>query len=235
MNSNTFTKLEYYYNNVPGKGLCRNNLIYTSLISIDKKTFVQWYHNDTEYHQGKNEVIDPAKMDEKWSRELCYLCHMNLFAPECIPVIKDIDLINKKIYLEVDGLDFWEQAGCDSANFDNVLPNWQEQMLAIIRVHKNLGLYKYSLHPSSYFIVQGKLKSINYFFTHHATEGPLVLADYSSHISSDRQEKMRKYIEQQGIDWHKPTSQNILQHLCFDSFGIDYPQDFIKRAKAIYD
>ena len=31
--------MKYYYNNVPGKGLCRNNLIYTSLINEDKTEF----------------------------------------------------------------------------------------------------------------------------------------------------------------------------------------------------
>ncbi|MEY4334708.1 MAG: hypothetical protein RLZZ196_3458, partial [Bacteroidota bacterium] len=64
---------EYYYNNVPGVGLTRNNLIYTSLISTDKKVFVQWYHNDSEYHKGQNEIVDPDKMEEKWQREVKFL------------------------------------------------------------------------------------------------------------------------------------------------------------------
>ena len=66
--------MKYYYNNVPGQGLCRNNLIYTSLISEDKKLFCKWYHNDTEYHKGKNQVVDPDKMEEKWIREVNYIC-----------------------------------------------------------------------------------------------------------------------------------------------------------------
>ena len=66
-------KYEYYYNNVPGETPSRNNLIYTSLISEDKKTFVQWYHNDTEYHKGQNEIVDPDLMKEKWNREVTYL------------------------------------------------------------------------------------------------------------------------------------------------------------------
>ena len=66
------TNFEYYYNNVPNKGLCRNNLIYTSLISKDKKTFCQWYYNDTEYHYGHNQVVDPSLMKEKFDREVMY-------------------------------------------------------------------------------------------------------------------------------------------------------------------
>ena len=228
-------KYNYYYNNVPGQGLCRNNLIYTSLISDDNKTFVQWYYNDTEYHQGKNEVVDPAKMEEKWLREVNYLTHMRNNFPDLIPKITKIDLDAKKIFLEIDGVDFWNLAKCDIANYNSVLPDWQEQMLNIIRAHKSLGLYKYSMHPSSYFVVDGKLKSINYFFCHREEEGPLVLSDYKSHIHSGRQELMKEHIEKLDISWDGPTPQRILQKLCFDSFRTNYPIDFIEKAKAIYD
>lgn len=228
-------KYNYYWNNVPGQGLCRNNLIYTSLMSEDNKTFVQWYYNDTEYHKGMNEVVNPAKMQEKWLREVNYLTHMRNNFPDLIPKITKIDLDAKKIYLEVDGPDFWNQAKCDVANYDSVLPNWQDQMLNIIKAHKFLGLYKYSMHPSSYFVVDGKLKSINYFFCHRKEEGPLVLSDYKSHIYSDRQELMREHIEKIGIDWDNPTPQHVLQKLCFDSFKTNYPIEFIEKAKAIYD
>jgi hypothetical protein len=93
-------KFNYYYNQIPGGELWRNNLIYTSLISEDKKTFVQWYHNDSEYHRGMNEVVDPALMEEKWQRELKYITLMNDFYPEHIPVILDINLSEKKIYFQ---------------------------------------------------------------------------------------------------------------------------------------
>jgi hypothetical protein len=226
---------QYYYNITPEHGKVRNNLIYTSFISLDKKTFVQWYHNDTEYHKGQNQVIDPAKMDDKWNREICYLTYMSDWYPDLVPRIQEIDLINKKIYLEIDGVDFWQQADCDMENYDKVLPDWQEQMLAIIKAHRSLDLYKYSMHPSSYFIVGGKLKSINYFFCHEKREGPLTLADYKSHISTDRQKQMRQHIEKIGIRWDSPEPQHVLQKLCLDSFRTNYPADFIEKAKAIYD
>ena len=75
----------------------------------------------------------------------------------------NIDLDARKLYLEVDGVDFWNRADCDVANYVKVVPDWQEQMLNIIQTYKDLGWYKYSMHPSSYFVVNGKLKSINYF------------------------------------------------------------------------
>lgn len=224
----------YYYNDVPGIGLCRNNLIYTSLMSEDQKTFVQWYYNDPEYHKGQNEVVDPSKMEEKWLREVNYLTHMRNNFPDLVPKIINIDLDRKKLYLEVNGLDFWNRAKCNVANYSSVVPDWEEQMLNILQAHRTLGLYKFSLHPSSYFVVDGKLKSINYFFCYKEHEGPISIADHASHIYSARQDIMREQIEQLGLSWDQPEPLNTLQHLCFESFRSNYTDSFIERAKGIY-
>lgn len=227
-------KYEYYWNDIPGVGLSRNNLIYTSLISEDKKTFVQWYFNDVNYHKDQNEVVDPTLMEDKWDREILYLNQMKQYYPDLIPKVKEIDIIEKKIYLEVDGLDFWNRAGCLTENYDSVLPDWQEQMLTIIQAYKDLGWYKFSMHPSSYFVVDGKLKSINYFFVYDQNEGPISIADHSSHIHSHRQEIMRKQVEAMGLTWDVPQPLSKLQELCFESFRTNYPADFIEKAKEIY-
>jgi hypothetical protein len=224
---------EYYYNNVPGHGLCRNNLIYTSLMSTDKKVFVQWYHNDSEYHKGQNQVIDPKLMNDKFHRELHFLHNMAHHNPELVPKILDVNIPEQKIYLEVTGSDFWEQAGCDIVNYDNVLPDWQEQMLAIIKAHHARGWYKYSMHPSSYFIVDGKLKSINYFFTYSSNEGPISIADHASHIYSTRQDEMKKYITDLGISWDDPQPLPLMEKLCWNSFRTNYPTEFINKVLAI--
>jgi len=221
---------EYYYNDVPGMGLTRNNLIYTSLINKEKTMFVQWYYNDTGYHFGQNEVVDPAKMNEKWEREVKYLKLMTDHFPQHVPKIYRIDYAEKKIFLQVDGTDFWNQAACDQKNYNAVLPNWQEQMLEIIQAHKSLGLHKYSMHPSSYFIVNGKLKSINYFFTYHKDEDIISIKEVESHIHSNRQAEMKKHLATLGIEWNKPQPWTVMDKLCWNSFRTNYPEDFIERA-----
>jgi hypothetical protein len=230
---NEMTNFEYYYNNVPGQGPCRNNLIYTSLISQDKKTFVQWYYNDSEYHRGQNQVIDPTKMEEKWLREVNYITQMRNAFPDLVPTIKNIDLENKKLHLEIDGPDFWERAGCDMANYDDVLPDWQDQMLNIIQAHKRLALHKYSMHPSSYFIVDGRLKSINYFFTYRDNEPNVSIQDVESHIYSTRQDEMRKHLSSLGIEWNKPQPWAVMDQLCWNSFSTNYPAEFLEKVKCI--
>ena len=226
-------KFNYYYNQVPGQGNQRNNLIYTSLMSEDKKTFVQWYYNDTEYHQGQNEIVDPNKMEEKWLREVNYLTQMRNKYPDLVPRIINIDLAARKLYLEVDGIDFWNRADCDVANYDKVVPDWQEQMLNIIQTYKDLGWYKYSMHPSSYFVVDGKLKSINYFFTYRETEPNISIAEVESHIYITRQDEMRKHLERLGIEWDQPQPWKIMDDLCWASFSNNYPTEFIERIRCI--
>ena len=227
-------EFEYYYNNVPGKGLCRNNLIYTSLISKDRKTFCQWYYNDEGYHGGHNEVVDPNLMDEKFLREVRFLNMMYHHAPEHIPDILDIDYKTKKIYLAIDGADLWERSNCDFNIFDAVLPDWKQQMLTIFRTYVSLGIYKYSLHPSSYFIVDGKLKSINYFFCYTETDKRISLNEVMSHISSNRRKDLLPKMAAMGIDVDKPTNFMEIQKLAFESFKTDFPEDIMDDGCSIY-
>lgn len=226
-------EFKYYYNNVPGKGLCRNNLIYTSLISKSRTVFCQWYHNDTDYHKGHNQVVDPSLMDEKFEREIKYLEIMRKEYPQHIPKFS-VDYEYRKVYLEVDGPDMWEIAGCQGTDYSKVLPDWDKQMLEIIQSHKDIGLTKYSLHPSSYFIVDGKLKSMNYFFTYDQTDDPISLRSVMSHISEDRQADLFPKMQANGIDVDAPTAHNDIQILAFDSFKTNFRDDVMEKAKEIY-
>jgi len=228
-------KFNYYYNNVPNKGLCRNNLIYTSLISEDCKTFCQWYYNDEGYHGGHNQVVDPMLMQEKFDREVYGLMQMDENGySEHIPEF-DIDTKERKIYLDIEGYDIWEQAGCTGEDYSQVLPDWDEQMLEIFAAHKSIGMYKYSLHPSSYFVVNGKLKSINYFFTYFdEIDSPISLRSVMSHISEDRQADLLPKMSSMGIDVDKPTPHKEIQLLAFESFKTNFTADVMEKAKLIY-
>lgn len=228
------TRFDYYYNNVPTKGLCRNNLIYTSLISRDKKTFCQWYHNDTDYHRGQNQIVDKDLMDEKFSREIKYLTLMSEYFPDFIPNIQNIDVVEKKIYLEIEDYDMWELAGCKGTDYTQILNDWDVQMLDIFRAHKKLGLTKYSLHPSSYFIVKGCLKSINYFFTYDQNDLDISLRSVMSHISKDRQLDLFPKMRAMGIDVDIAVPHKQIQILAFESFKTNFRTDVMENAKKIY-
>lgn len=226
-------KYNYYYNNVPGIGLCRNNLIYTSLMSEDKKTFVKWYYNNTDYHKGQNEIVDPSKMEEKWNREIIFLLKMSKSNPDMVPEILDIDEIEKKIYLRIDGLDFWNRSNCSVDQYNYVISDWQDQMISIINAHKKQGWHKYSMHPSSYFVVNGTLKSINYFFTYKSSEPFISIKEVETHIHSNRQKEIQKNVKNLNIKWDEPQPWSTLDLLCWESFRNNYPDDFIEKVKCL--
>jgi hypothetical protein len=183
---------------------------------------------------GMNEVVDPKLMESKWERELKYITLMNDFYPEHIPVILDINLSEKKIYFQIEGADFWQQHYDRNCSYEQVLPDWEDQMLDIIQSHKNLDLYKYSMHPSSYFVVDGKLKSINYFFTYHKNEPHVTIEEFKTHISLERRSKLEKIMLEKNLNWESKVPFSDLQNLCFESFRSNYPNNFIERAKQIY-
>lgn len=226
---------QYYYNNVPNKGLCRNNLIYTSLISQNQTVFCQWFHNDTDYHKGQNQVVDPSLMDLKFRHEIRGLKYMyDQGFKDLIPEF-EIDSQEKKVYLKIDGPDMWEQAGCQGQDYSQVLKDWDQQMLDIFRAHHSIGLYKYSLHPSSYFVVKGKLKSMNYFFSYlKGVDEPISLASVMSHISEDRQADLFPKMKAAGIEVDKPQDFCKIQLLAFDSFKNNFRNDVMESAKKIY-
>lgn len=229
------SEFEYYYNDVPGKGLCRNNLIYTSLISKDKTMFCQHYVNDTDYHKGQNQVVDPSLMNEKWLREVNFITQMRNVYPDLVPEITNMDLSQNKMFFKIQGVDFWQQTLDNNCSYDDILPNWQEQMLDIFKAHKALGIYKYSLHPSSYFIVDGKLKSFNYFFCYRDIDPKISLRSVMSHISEDRQADLFPKMAILGIDVDTPTPHHTIQQLAFESFKTNFPADFMNEARKIYE
>lgn len=225
---------DYYYNNVPSKGYCRNNLVYTSLISKDKKTFCQWYYNDTKYHDNKNEVVDPTLMKEKFEREVRGLLAMEQSGyADLIPKF-DINFKDKKIYLEVDGPDIWERVNCVGKDYSSVVTDWQDQMLEIFKAHKEIDMFKFSLHPSSYFLVNNKLKSINYFFSYFQRDPLISPSSVMSHISQDRRKELFPMMEKMGIYTDQKYPFVDLQILAFESFKNNFPNQFIERAKQIY-
>ena len=228
------TDFEYYYNNVPGIGLCRNNLIYTSLINKSKTVFCQHYVNDTDYHKGQNQIVDSSLMEEKWLREVNFITQMRNKYPALVPTIINIELDKRKMYFEIQGVDFWQQTLDNNCTYDDVLPNWREQMLDIFKAHKALGIYKYSLHPSSYFIVDGQLKSINYFFCYNNASAPISLRSVMSHISEDRQADLFPKMLALGIDVDAPTPHDQIQQLEFESFKTNFPADFMDKCKRLY-
>jgi hypothetical protein len=82
--------------------------------------------------------------------------------------------------------------------------------------------------------VDGKLKSINYFFCYKDHEPMITLRSVMSHISEDRQADLFPKMTAMGIDIDAPTAFKDIQLLAFESFKTNFPADFMDEAKQVY-
>jgi len=220
--------MTYYYNTVPGIGKCRNNLVYTSI--IDNNKFICHYTVDQLYHNDNCLPIDI--LNEKYQRDAKFTKQFAEKFPQHVPTIIDID--NNKIIYEYADVDFWQQADCDKNNFDKILPDWQEQMLEILAAYRACGIWKYSLHPSSYFVIDGKLRSINHFFCYSDNEPQIEINDIINIISDDRKQKLLDFCKLKNIDIKDQMPFSVYGQIALESFRSNYPNDFIDKAKQLY-
>lgn len=220
--------MKYYYNTVPGIGKCRNNLVYTSF--VDNNQFVCNYTVDQKYHN--NECLDKLQLDEKYSRDKKFTMLFAKYFPQHLPKI--IDCNDNKIVFEYVDVDFWQQANCNADNFSKVLPDWQEQMLEILAAYRSCNIWKYSLHPSSYFVIDGKLRSINHFFCYSGDEELITISDIMNIISKDRKQKLLNFCTAKNINVNDKLPFSVYGQIALESFRSNYPDDFIDKAKQLY-
>lgn len=223
---------EYYYNHVPGVGLCRNNLVYTSKIDRQNKLFSVHYTYDQMYHMNK--CLSEDALEIRWQREIKFTKQMIKSFPEHVLEIKHINMDTREIIFNIKGDDFWQLANCNHENYNDVLPDWQEQIIKILKDYRRAGIWKYSLHPSSFFVVDGKLKNINHFFCYNDNEQHVAITEVLDHISDDRKDKLLKYLDAKNIQVTDSAPWGTYAQICLESFKSNYPTGFIERAKEIY-
>jgi hypothetical protein len=107
-------------------------------------------------------------------------------------------------------------------------------MLDIIRSYKTLGVYKMSMHPSSYFIVDGKMKGINYFFCYTDHDEEITMSSLMSHISKDRQKTLQPIFDSLKINPDELTPFWKIQTLTFETFKTNFLDSVMEQAKLIY-
>lgn len=214
------------YYNLEGTEYVRANLVYTPYVSPDNTTFCMSFNRDCAYHKNENENI-------LWSEELLtdrFLKEIKFHAQAAAKIptltVKDIDYLERKIFLEWHGNDFYMQ-GLTAGGYDKVLPNWQAQWVDLIKKMRSTDIFKISLHPNSWVAHQGTLIPFNWFFCYTENETPITLRSLLIQISAGRQDKLGS------LDLDLPRSPRELQEIAFNSFRHNYPADLINEALTL--
>jgi hypothetical protein len=215
------TNWDYYYN-LEGTEHVRANLVYTPYVSPDKKTLCMSFNRDLDYHKYDYENIrwNAEILKERFDKEL----EFHSIASKVMPTLKlqDVDMDNRKIFLEWHGNDFLMQGMTNG--YDSVLPDWQAQWIDRIETMWANDIYKISLHPNSWVAHDGELIPFNWFFCYHENNAPITIRSLLLQISTGRQEKLV------GIDIDAELTPKQLQTIAFHSFKNNYPTELIENV-----
>ena len=151
---------EYCYKIQDGV-LTNTNLLYSPLKNTLGDTLcMSWDVNDP--YQSNNESLTQDLIDFFFEREVKYL---SIFKDKpWAPEIKEVDLNNKKIFIEWNNISLNAIINNDNLDLNNECPNWKEQIFNILSDINNAGYYKLALYPHCFFLnKEGLIKTIDFY------------------------------------------------------------------------
>lgn len=155
---------KYFYKIDPvHRYLTESNLLYTPLINPEGNVMCMWWDINSQY-QPEHERLTIDLIDFFFNKELTYLTKFQ--NKPWTPKIIDLDQTNKKIYMEWNKETLNNIIYTDGRSLDVEIPNWQEQIFAILKDIYDMGYYKMALYPHCFFIdALGQLKTFDFYST----------------------------------------------------------------------
>lgn len=137
------------------------NMLYTPLISPDRKILCMWYDETNEY-QRYNKTLTKELTNFFFDLELKNLKHFQKY--DWAPRIIQEDIPNKKIFVEFNNETINYAVVSPNRDLNSECPNWKEQIFNILKDINNDGYYKMALYPHCFFISEeGKVKTIDFY------------------------------------------------------------------------
>ncbi len=231
MDRNSLIGWDYYWNEEPGD-IYRANLVYTAHVSPDRKTFCMKFFRDVNYHKDpvENALWTENLLEDRFRRELKFYHSAKSIMP--VTEVIDVDEKQREIYIRWPGEDFYMMGYRSS--YDQVLPNWKEQIKQRFQEMWSLGILKFSMHPNSWLVFDdGILRPFNWFFSFDRKEEQRSIGEYLIQLSDSRREKLLPLLEKFNIDIDKKYDLWNLQNICFESFRHNYPSDLVDELLEI--
>ena len=151
---------EYFYKISP-TGDQPTNLLYTPLLNKEKNVLCMWW-NDKSPYQEANQLLNNDLINFFFDREVNHLTSMQ--SRPWSPKLLDVDKNNKNIFIEFNKETLNHIVFNSSRNIELECPDWQEQIIEVVRDIVMLGYYKMSLYPHCFFIDQNKkIKTIDFY------------------------------------------------------------------------
>jgi hypothetical protein len=151
----------YYYKLTPSGTPNPSNLIYSPKINQEQTVMCMHYCTDDLYRKSDNEISD-SLLQWFFEREVKFL--NNLSHLPTTPIVYDVDLVNRKVFIEWNKETLSQIMYDPTRNLDQEAPNWKNQIRDFLISTKENNFYKMAMYPHCFYIDRnGGLKTIDYY------------------------------------------------------------------------
>ena len=152
---------DYYYKlNLDGKPN-DSNLLYSPKVNPEGNIMCMHYTVDPIY-RGNEHIVNEDLLEWFFEREVRFLNELSHL--KTTPKVYDVDLVNRKVFIEWNKETLSQIVFNKERNLDNELPDWQEQIKDFLISTKENKFYKMALYPHCFYISKDKiLKTIDYY------------------------------------------------------------------------
>jgi hypothetical protein len=120
------------------------------------------YCIDLEYRTDDNTQANEELIQWFFEREVKFLNQLSHL--KTTPVVYDIDLKNRKVFIEWNKETLSQVLFTPGRNIDNEIPNWQEQIRDFLITAKENKFWKMALYPHCFYISKDNiLKTIDHY------------------------------------------------------------------------
>jgi len=155
------TGWEYFYKvDYRGGHKVTTNMLYTPSVNSER-TLMCMLWDETHPYQEENTRLTKELVDFFFEREVFHLTKFQQYdwAAKLIEVNTD----SRKVFIEFTGETFNDILSNPDRSLDAECPDWKEQIFKILQDIVSAGYYKMALYPHCFFLVNGKVKTFDFY------------------------------------------------------------------------
>jgi hypothetical protein len=136
------------------------NVMYSPLCNPEENILCMHWDKSDPYQKESTRLTDEL-MNFFFEREINYIQKFQSY--DWAPKLIDIDLANKKVFLEWNPETLNRIIFKDGKDLNNVCPDWKDQIFQILKDITDNDCYKMALYPHCFYITNGTIKTFDFY------------------------------------------------------------------------
>lgn len=152
---------EYFYKvDYRGGHKVTTNMLYTPTVNAEH-TMMCMLWDELHPYQEENTRLTKELVDFFFEREVVHLSKFQKF--DWATKLIEVDSVGRRIFIEFTGETINDILSNPNRSLDNECPDWKEQIFTIVQDIVSTGHYKMALYPHCFFLVDGRIKTFDFY------------------------------------------------------------------------